>query len=79
MLVIVILLFVVCVLFNNILWLWLDFGVVDKNFFYFWDFLLFGNIVVFFNSVLNFVCYIMMNDVYRKEIKKVFLRCLKIE
>lgn len=79
MLATVTLLFAACVLPNNILWLWLDFGAADKNFPYFWDLLSFGNIVVFSNSALNPVCYTMMNDAYRKEIKKVLLRCLKIE
>ena len=57
MLATVTLLFAACVLPNNILWLWLDFGTADKNFPYFWDLLSFGNIVVFSNSALNPVCY----------------------
>ena len=77
MLATVTLLFAGCVLPNNILWLWLDFGAADKNFPYFWDLLSFGNIVVFSNSALNPVCYTMMNDAYRKEIKKVLLGCCK--
>ena len=79
MLITVTLLFAACVLPTNILWLWLDFGAADKNFPYFWELLSFGNVVVFSNSALNPVCYTMMNDAYRKEIKKVLLRCFKIE
>ena len=79
MLATVTLLFAACVLPNNILWLWLDFGAADKTFPYFWELLSFGNIVVFSNSALNPVCYTMTNDAYRKEIKKVLLRCFKIE
>ena len=78
MLATVTLLFAACVLPNNILWLWLDFGAADKSYPYFWDLLSFGNIVVFSNSALNPLCYTMMNDAYRKEIKKVLSRCLKI-
>lgn len=79
MLVTVTLLFAACVLPTNILWLWLDFGAADKNFAYFWELLSFANVVVFSNSALNPVCYTMTNNAYRKEIKKVLLRCLKIE
>lgn len=79
MLATVTLLFAACVLPNNILWLWLDFGGADKNVSYFWELLSFGNIVVFANSALNPLFYTMMNDAYRKEIKKVLLSCLKIE
>ena len=71
LLITVTLLFAVCVLPNNILWLWLDFGEADKRFVYFWEFLSFGNIIVFSNSALNPVCYAMMNDAYRKEIRDV--------
>lgn len=79
MLISVTLLFAACVLPTNILWLWLDFGAADENFAYFWELLSFANIIVFANSALNPVCYTMMNDAYRTEIKKIIFSCLKIE
>ena len=79
MLITVTFLFAACVLPSNILWLWLDFGAADENFTYFWELLSFGNIIVFSNSALNPVCYTMMNDGYRKEIKTVLCSCLKIK
>jgi len=79
MLATVTLLFAACVLPYNILWLWLDFGAADKNFPYFWELLSLGNIVVFSNSALNPMCYTIMNDAYRKEIKKLVFKCLKIQ
>ena len=77
MLIIVTLLFAVCVLPNNILWLWLDFGEADKHFAYFTELLSFGNIVVFLNSALNPVCYTMMNDTYTKQLRDIIHSCLK--
>lgn len=77
MLITVTVLFAACVLPNNILWLWLDFGAADKHFVYFSEFLSFGNIIVFSNSALNPICYTMMSDAYKKEIKIVLLTCLK--
>ncbi len=79
MLISVTLLFAACVLPTNVLWLWLDFGAADKKFAYFWELLSFANIIVFANSALNPVCYTMMSDTYRTEIKKVIFSCLKIE
>lgn len=77
MLIIVTLLFAVCVLPNNILWLWLDFGEADKHFAYFTELLSFGNIVVFLNSALNPVCYTMMNDTYTTQLRDIIHTCLK--
>lgn len=61
---IVILLFVVCLLLNNILWIWLDFGNVEEKYEGFWYFVVFGNIIIFVNSVVNFICYIILNEIY---------------
>lgn len=77
MLIMVTLLFAVCVLPNNILWLWLDFGEADEHFVHFSELLSFGNIVVFLNSALNPVCYTMMNDTYTKQLRAVIRTCLK--
>ena len=77
MLITVTLLFAVCVLPNNILWLWLDFGSAEKHFVYFWEFLSFGNVVVFSNSALNPICYTMMNYTYKNEVREVLLNCIK--
>lgn len=79
MLISVTLVFAACVLPTNILWLWLDFGAADDKFAYFWELLSFANIIVFANSALNPVCYTMMNDAYRTEIKKLIFSCLKVE
>lgn len=79
MLISVTLVFAACVLPTNILWLWLDFGAADEKFAYFWELLSFANIIVFANSALNPVCYTMMNDAYRTEIKKLIFSCLKVE
>ena len=77
MLITVTLIFAACVLPVNILWLWLDFGAADKHFIYFWEFLAFGNIIVFSNSALNPICYTMVNEAYRQEIRQVLCNCLK--
>lgn len=77
MLITVTFLFAACVLPNNILWLWLDFGAADKTFVYFWEFLSFGNIIVFSNSALNPICYTMMNEAYKKEMRQTLMNCLK--
>lgn len=64
MLVVVMILFVVCVFFINIMWLWLDFGKVEEEFLEFWELVVFCNILIFVNSVVNLVCYIIINVNY---------------
>lgn len=66
--------FVVCVLLNNILWLWLDFGGVDEKYDRFWDLVVFGNIIMFVNSVVNLICYMILNESYCNEFKDYFMK-----
>lgn len=68
MLVAVTILFAVCVLPTNIMWLWLDFGNAEEQFAYFWELVAFCNILTFANSAANPVCYTITNANYRKEI-----------
>lgn len=69
MLKIVTLMFAVCVLPNNILWLWLDFGGADEKYDRFWDLVALGNIITFANSAANPICYTILNESYRNEFK----------
>lgn len=75
MLVAVTILFAVCVLPTNIMWLWLDFGNADKQFTYFWELVAFCNILTFANSAANPVCYTITNANYRKEIAFLLKGC----
>ena len=68
MLVAVTILFAVCVLPTNIMWLWLDFGNAEEQFPDFWEMVAFCNILTFANSAANPVCYTITNANYRKEI-----------
>lgn len=68
MLIAVTILFAVCVLPTNIMWLWLDFGNANEQFAYFWELIAFSNILTFANSAANPVCYTITNANYRKEI-----------
>lgn len=61
MLVVVIVFFVVCVLFNNIMWLWFDFGN-GGEYEYFWDVVVVINIILFVNSVVNLIVYMICYD-----------------
>ena len=69
MLMVVTLLFAVCVLPNNILWLWLDFGEAEKQYDKFWELVAFGNIITFANSAANPICYTILNESYRDAVK----------
>lgn len=69
MLKIVTLMFAVCVLPNNILWLWLDFGKADEKYDRFWDLVALGHIITFANSAANPICYTILNESYRNEFK----------
>lgn len=75
MLVAVTILFAVCVLPTNIMWLWLDFDNADKNFDLFWEVVAFCNILTFSNSAANPVCYLVANANYRKEFARMLKRC----
>jgi len=68
MLKVVTLMFAVCVLPTNVMWLWLDFGNAaqyDK----FWDLVAFCNIITFANSAANPICYTILNESYRNAFK----------
>ena len=75
MLIAVTILFAVCVLPTNIMWLWLDFGNAEEQFAYFWELVAFCNILTFANSAANPVCYTITNANYRKEIVKLLRGC----
>lgn len=66
MLVVVIIFFVVCVLLNNFMWFWLDFGN-GVEYEYFWDLVVVINIILFVNSVVNLIVYIFCNENFRDE------------
>lgn len=69
MLKIITLLFAICLLPNNILWLWLDFGRADEKYDRFWDLVAFGNIITFANSAANPICYTILSENYRSAFK----------
>lgn len=69
MLKVVTLMFAVCVLPTNIMWLWLDFGKADKQYDKFWDLVAFCNIITFANSAANPICYTILNESYRNAFK----------
>ncbi|XP_032232576.2 neuropeptide FF receptor 1 isoform X2 [Nematostella vectensis] len=71
MLSVVTMVFAICVLPNNIMWLWLDFGDADQKVEYFWEIVAFCNVVTFANSAANPVCYTALNETYRREFKRV--------
>ncbi|KAM7426575.1 hypothetical protein ABFA07_022153 [Porites harrisoni] len=76
MLVAVTILFAVCVLPTNIMWLWLDFGNAEQ-FTHFWELVAFCNILTFANSATNPVCYTITNANYRKEIIFLIKGCVR--
>ncbi|KAJ7354995.1 hypothetical protein OS493_028662 [Desmophyllum pertusum] len=69
MLKVVTLIFAVCVLPNNIMWMWLDFGKADEQYDKFWDLVAFCNIITFANSAANPICYTILNESYRNAFK----------
>ena len=75
MLVAVTILFAVCVLPTNVMWLWLDFDNADQYFPKFWEVVAFCNILTFSNSAANPVCYLITNANYRKEFARILKRC----
>lgn len=71
MLVVVTLLFAICVLPNNIMWLWLDFGS-GRSYSKFWDTVAFTNIILFANSAANPIAYTICHENFREEFKLYF-------
>ena len=69
MLKVVTLMFAVCVLPTNVMWLWLDFGNAEKQYDKFWDLVAFCNILTFANSAANPICYTILNESYRNAFK----------
>ena len=63
------LMFAVCVLPNNVMWLWLDFGNAEEQYDKFWDLVAFCNIITFANSAANPICYMILNESYRNAFK----------
>lgn len=59
--------FAVCNLPSQLMWLWLDFGKADQTFAYFWDLLAALNILVFANSAANPFIYYICHDKFRTE------------
>lgn len=68
MLIVVTLLFAICVLPNNVMWLWLDFGNGD-SYPHFWDMVAFTNIILFANSAANPLAYTICHENFREEFK----------
>lgn len=71
MLIIVTVLFALCVLPNNIMWIWLDFGNGDA-YEHFWDMVAVTNIILFANSATNPVAYTICHEKFREEFKLYF-------
>ena len=72
MLVAVVLLYAICLLPNQVVWLWYEFGS-GANWVHLDKFLTFGSIMVYVNSCVNPLLYAGMNDEFRKG----FFRILK--
>ncbi|XP_022797332.1 neuropeptide FF receptor 1-like [Stylophora pistillata] len=75
MLVVVTILFAVCVLPNNIMWLWLDFGN-GGEYEHFWDLVAVTNIMLFANSAANPIAYTFCNENFRHEFR-FYLPCYR--
>ena len=71
MLIVVTFLFAICVLPNNVMWLWLDFGN-GAEYEHFWDLVAFTNIILFANSAANPVAYTICHDNFREEFRHYF-------
>jgi hypothetical protein len=68
MLVVVTALFAICVLPNNIMWLWRDFGN-GEEYEHFWDVVAVTNIILFANSAANPIAYTICHDNFREEFR----------
>ena len=73
MLVVVTVLFAICVLPNNIMWLWLDFGN-GEQYAHFWDMVVVTNIILFANSAANPVAYTICHENFR-EAFRLYITC----
>lgn len=71
MLVVVTALFAICVLPNNVMWLWLDFGN-GEQYEHFWDVVAVTNIVLFANSAANPIAYTICHENFREEFRHYF-------
>lgn len=71
MLIVVTLLFAICVLPNNVMWMWLDFGN-GAEYAHFWDLIAFTNIILFANSAANPIAYTICHEKFREEFKLYF-------
>ena len=60
--------FALCNLPAQLMWLWLDFGNADEIFPYFWDLLDFLNVFIFANSACNPLLYYIFHDRFRQEV-----------
>lgn len=66
-------LFAFCLLPNNIMWLWLDYGKADERWSHFGELIAFSNILILANSAANPICYTIFNENYRQEIKSLLI------
>lgn len=73
MLVAVVLLYAICLLPNQVVWLWYEFGSAD-SWPHFNTILTFGSIMVYVNSCVNPILYAGMNDEFRKGFARI-LKC----
>ena len=73
MLVMVVLLYAICLLPNQVVWLWYEFGNL-QNWPHFSKLLTFGSIMVYINSCVNPLLYAGMNEDFRKGFCRI-LRC----
>lgn len=73
MLIVVTVLFAICVLPNNIMWLWLDFGD-GEDYRYFWDMVAVSNLILFANSAANPIAYTICHENFRHEFRR-YLTC----
>lgn len=73
MLVTVVLLYAICLLPNQVVWLWYEFGTA-QNWPHFYKLLTFGNIMVYVNSCVNPLLYAGLNEEFRKGFRR-FLNC----
>ena len=69
-------LFAFCLLPNNVMWLWLDYGKADKRWGHFWELVAFSNILILANSAANPICYAMFNENYRQEMKSLLINVI---
>ena len=59
--------FAICNLPSQLMWLWMDYGKADQTFKYFWDLLAAMNILIFANSAANPFIYYIFHDRFRTE------------